>query len=158
MERLPQPAGPALGGELLERFESRLPEETEAFGERLGRRLVGGDLLFLHGEIGAGKTTLVKGIARGVGVEGQVTSPTFTVGQRYRGRRFNLAHIDLYRLADALAEEPGLLDDYLDAETVAVVEWPERVGRELLGLEPRYLISLEDLGGTRRLITVHAGG
>src|SRR5579875_2025648 len=142
-------------GDGLERFESRGPEETEAFGERLGKRLRGGDLLYLEGEIGVGKTTLVRGIARGLGVQGPVTSPTFTVGQRYCGERCNLAHIDLYRITDGLAEEPGLLDDYLDDRTVVVVEWPQVPGFELLPLAPRYVVSLTDRGGTARLIEVH---
>jgi len=158
MEHLSVPGTVRQAAEPVERFESALPEETEAFGERFGKGLVGGDLVYLHGEIGAGKTTLVRGIARGLGVEGQVTSPTFTVGQRYPGRLLSLAHLDLYRLADVLGEEPGLLDDYLDEQTVVVVEWPEQGGDLLLGASPRYRVVLQDLGATRRLITVQRNG
>ena len=81
-----------------------------------------------RGEVGAGKTTLIRGACRALGVERPVTSPTFTIGQRYGGGRLPVSHLDLYRLADLEGEDPALLDDYLGPDGVAFVEWPA-VGR-----------------------------
>jgi len=101
------------------------PEATEAAAERLAVHLRRGDLLLLHGEMGAGKTTFVRGLARGVGAPDDVMSPTFQLVRVYRGR-LQLAHVDLYRLGD-VAELTDLgLDDLLD-EGAAVVEWGDRM-------------------------------
>lgn len=109
------------------------PEETEALGARIAERLGPGDVVVLSGELGSGKTTLIRGACRALGVTGPVTSPTFTIGQRYAGGRLPISHLDLYRLADLEGEEPALLDDYLGADGVAFVEWPQagaaRLGR-----------------------------
>ena len=90
-------------------------------------------MVVVSGEVGAGKTTLIRGACRALGVEGPVTSPTFTIGQRYRGGRLPVSHLDLYRLADLEGEDPALLDDYLGPDGVAFVEWPAagagRLGR-----------------------------
>ena len=91
---------------------------------RLAASLEPGDVVLVAGELGAGKTTFVRGACRALGVEGRVTSPTFTIGQRYEGR-VPVSHLDLYRLADLGAEDPALLADYLGPERVAFVEWPE---------------------------------
>jgi tRNA threonylcarbamoyladenosine biosynthesis protein TsaE len=105
------------------------PEETRAIGEAMGRRLRGGTVLALHGELGAGKTCLVQGIARGLGVapSAGVSSPTFVLINEYRGR-LPLFHFDLYRLpnGDELIEMGW--EDYLDREGVIAVEWAERMG------------------------------
>ena len=82
-----------------------------------------GDLVLVSGELGAGKTTLIRGACRELGVTEQVTSPTFTIGRRYRGR-VPVSHLDLYRLDSLAGEDPGLLDDYLTPDAVAFVEWP----------------------------------
>jgi tRNA threonylcarbamoyladenosine biosynthesis protein TsaE len=110
--------------------------ETEAAGARLAERLGPGAVVVVSGEMGAGKTTLIRGACRALGVEGPVTSPTFTIGQRYRGR-LPVSHLDLYRLEGLEDEDPALLDDYLDGSSVAFVEWPaiarpQLVGREVL--------------------------
>ena len=84
-----------------------------------------GDVVLVSGEVGAGKTTFVRGACRALGVSGPVTSPTFTLGRRYRGR-VEVSHLDLYRLEDPGGEDPSLLADYLAPEAVAFVEWPER--------------------------------
>ncbi len=108
----------------MERFESRSGADTEALGARIAERLGPGDVVVVSGEVGAGKTTLIRGACRGLGVEGPVTSPTFTIGQRYRGGRLPVSHLDLYRLESLEEEDPALLDDYLGADGVAFVEWP----------------------------------
>jgi tRNA threonylcarbamoyladenosine biosynthesis protein TsaE len=101
--------------------------ETEALGERIAAGLGPGDLVLVSGELGAGKTTLIRGACRALGVTDQVTSPTFTIGHRYQGR-LPVSHLDLYRLEGLDREVPGLLDEYLDPESVVLVEWPEAVG------------------------------
>jgi tRNA threonylcarbamoyladenosine biosynthesis protein TsaE len=131
-------------------FETDSPERTEAVGAELARQLRPGDVVLVSGELGAGKTTLVRGAARELGVTGPVTSPTFTIGARYRGR-VPVAHLDLYRLEDLGAEEPGLLDDYLTADGITFVEWPEAGAGDL---EPAFSVEIEHAGGDRRRITV----
>ena len=118
-------------------------EETEAIGERLAAGLEPGDVVLVSGEVGAGKTTLIRGACRALGVVDRVTSPTFTIGQRYAGR-VPVAHLDLYRLADMGAEDPALLEDYLGSEVVAFVEWPAAT-------EPALARA------TRRVEILHAG-
>jgi tRNA threonylcarbamoyladenosine biosynthesis protein TsaE len=106
--------------------ETASAEETEALGARLAENLAPGDVVLVRGELGAGKTTLIRGAARALGVEGPVTSPTFTIGQRYAGQ-IPVSHLDLYRLGETglATEEPALLDDYLTPDTVAFIEWPD---------------------------------
>jgi tRNA threonylcarbamoyladenosine biosynthesis protein TsaE len=108
----------------LEVIETSSAEETEALGARIAERLGPGDVVLLSGELGTGKTTLVRGACRGLGVPGPVTSPTFTIGQRYAGGRLPVSHLDLYRLQTLEGEDPALLEDYLRPEGVAFVEWP----------------------------------
>jgi len=104
--------------------ESNSAAETEGLGARIAARLKAGDVVLLSGELGTGKTTLVRGACRALGVQGPVTSPTFTIGQRYEGGRLPVSHLDLYRLQTLEGEDPALLDDYLRPEGVAFVEWP----------------------------------
>jgi len=108
----------------MERFASRSAAETEALGARIASGLGPGDVVVVSGEVGAGKTTLIRGACRALGVTGPVTSPTFTIGQRYGGGRLPISHLDLYRLAGLEGEDPALLEDYLDPDGVAFVEWP----------------------------------
>jgi tRNA threonylcarbamoyladenosine biosynthesis protein TsaE len=108
----------------VEIVETNSAAETEALGARLAERLRPGDVILLSGEMGTGKTTLVRGACRALGVPGPVTSPTFTIGRRYAGGRMPVSHLDLYRLQTLEGEDPGLLDDYLRPEGVAFVEWP----------------------------------
>jgi tRNA threonylcarbamoyladenosine biosynthesis protein TsaE len=100
------------------------PEETEALAARLAASLEPGDVVLIAGELGAGKTTFVRGACRALGVTGRVTSPTFTIGRRYEGN-VPVSHLDLYRLADLGAEDPALLADYVGSDRVTFVEWPE---------------------------------
>ncbi len=99
------------------------PAATEAAGARLATTLSPGDVVLISGELGAGKTTLVRGACEALGIKGPVTSPTFTLGRRYRGE-VDVSHLDLYRLDSLGAEEPGMLDDYLRPDAIAFVEWP----------------------------------
>jgi tRNA threonylcarbamoyladenosine biosynthesis protein TsaE len=109
--------------DVVETVETGSAAETEALGARLAERLRSGEVVVVSGEVGAGKTTLIRGACRALGVEGPVTSPTFTIGQRYEGR-VPVSHLDLYRLSDLEREDPALLEDYLDAGSIAFVEWP----------------------------------
>ena len=129
------------------------PQGTEAIGAELAATLEPGDVVFLEGELGTGKTTFVRGACRALGVTGAVTSPTFTLGRRYEGRRA-VVHLDLDRLgSDGLAgEDPALLEDYLDGAAVVFVEWPPPGGEGLPA--PRLRVTLEHLGGDRRRVTV----
>jgi tRNA threonylcarbamoyladenosine biosynthesis protein TsaE len=105
-------------------LETHGAAETEELGARIAARLRPGDIVLLSGELGTGKTTLVRGACRALGVPGPVTSPTFTIGQRYEGGRLPVSHLDLYRLQTLEGEDPALLDDYLRPEGVGFVEWP----------------------------------
>ena len=97
--------------------------ETEAVAGRLAARLRPGDVVTVSGELGAGKTTFVRGACRALGVVQPVTSPTFTIGHRYRGRA-DVSHLDLYRFSGLSAAEWGDLEPYFD-DAIAFVEWPE---------------------------------
>jgi tRNA threonylcarbamoyladenosine biosynthesis protein TsaE len=127
------------------------PEETEAVGAALGRDLTPGEVVLVSGELGSGKTTFVRGACRALGVEGPVTSPTFTIGQVLGGDP-EVAHLDLYRLGSLAGEDPALLEDYLTPERVGFVEWPEVAEPALERVAARVL--LEHAGGDRRRITV----
>lgn len=129
------------------------PAETEAFGAELAADLKDGDVVLVRGELGAGKTTLVRGAARALGVSDPVTSPSFSIGHRYRaGERLIVSHLDLYRLAGLEHEDPDLLADYLGEGRIAFVEWPPDAERELGGA--RVLVSLSHRGADRRRIEV----
>jgi len=119
--------GPKPGaGRAVESFVSAGPSETEAFGMRLAEDLSAGSVVAVSGELGAGKTVLARGIARGLGVEGYLKSPSFTIVNEYREGRLPLYHIDLYRLeGGALSAELGL-EEYLYGDGVCVIEWAER--------------------------------
>jgi tRNA threonylcarbamoyladenosine biosynthesis protein TsaE len=136
----------------LETIESGSAAETESAGGRIAARLRPGDVVVVGGEVGAGKTTLIRGACRALGVEGPVTSPTFTIGRRYAGR-VPVSHLDLYRLSDLEREDPALLDDYVDPGTVGFVEWPAPAAPELAG-RAVVEVRIEHLGGDRRRIEV----
>src|SRR3954451_17339479 len=95
------------------------PRDTEALDADLAARLAPGDLVLVRGEMGAGKTTFVRGACHALGVTGPVTSPTFTIGNVYEARGRRIAHLDLHRLDSLDGEDPALLDDYLDDATIA---------------------------------------
>jgi tRNA threonylcarbamoyladenosine biosynthesis protein TsaE len=132
--------------------QSGSAEETEALGAKIAAGLGPGDVVVVSGELGAGKTTLIRGACRALGVEGPVTSPTFTIGQRYSGR-LPISHLDLYRLGGLEGEDPALLDDYLDASSVGFVEWPSIAAPQLSG---RHVLAvrIDHLDEGRRRIEV----
>ena len=111
---------------------TRLPDEaaTEAFGRSIADRLRVGDVLALHGDLGAGKTTLARGILRGLGLEGDAPSPTFAIVQPYDDLRIPVWHIDLYRIEDP-SEIGQLALDEARIDTILLIEWPERLGGDL---------------------------
>jgi len=119
-------------------------EETRALGEALGRAALPGDVLWLHGELGAGKTEMTKGVAAGLECSDPVSSPSFALIHEYRGGRLPLFHVDLYRLETAAALDLGL-EDYLEDEGVTVVEWGERLPVDFFpdGLDVE-LVTLEE--------------
>lgn len=139
-------------------FVTDSPEATRDLARRLGELCRGGETLFLHGDLGSGKTCFVQGLARGLGLppDMRVTSPTFTVHAEYPGRLV-LNHLDLYRLEEASALTVFGIEDMLaDPGAVTAVEWPELLA-ESLGDIPRLDVRLEDCGEGRRKIVLAAG-
>ena len=126
------------------------PDETEALAARLAERLSSGDVVTISGELGAGKTTFVRGAARALGVSGPVSSPTFTIGHRYEAPT-PVAHLDLYRIAGLDPEEWGDLEPYFDG-TVAFVEWPEHGGNWLP--EARAVVTLGHVDESHRSVRI----
>jgi tRNA threonylcarbamoyladenosine biosynthesis protein TsaE len=124
--------------------------ETEALGERIGASLRGGEILALVGELGAGKTTLIKGIARGLGVRELVTSPTFVLVKPYEGRLI-LYHLDFYRLESREDFHSIGFEEFLEEQAIIVIEWAEKFV-ELLP-QPFFLIELEIRDTDERTIT-----
>lgn len=112
-------------------YKSASAEETQGLGEVLGHLLRAGDVLVLTGDLGAGKTQLTKGVARGMGIEDDVTSPTFTIEMVYEGKELPLYHFDLYRLDDAGELEDTGLFDVLGGDGPCLIEWGEQFESEL---------------------------
>lgn len=125
--------------------------ETSAAGEALGRDLVRGDVVLLYGDLGAGKTAFVRGVARGVGASpDEVSSPTFTIVQEYTGSSVTLYHVDLYRLDPAEIDDLGL-EDLVSGDGIVAIEWAERwKGRPDDAIDVR----IEDAGEDQRRITI----
>lgn len=107
------------------------PEETIRLGEKIGRRLRGGDCIAYKGGLGAGKTTVTRGISIGMGLGDEVTSPTFALVNEYRGKELSLCHFDMYRITSPGDLETTGFYDYMDEDTVLVVEWSENIESEL---------------------------
>jgi tRNA threonylcarbamoyladenosine biosynthesis protein TsaE len=135
---------------LLRIVETSDPAGTESLGAELAALLTDGDVVLVRGELGSGKTTLVRGAARALGVTDPVTSPTFSIGHRYRAARGTVSHLDLYRLAGLEHEDPALLTDYLGPGRIAFVEWPSDDEGELS--DARLRVTLSHRGGDRRRI------
>ena len=121
-------------------------EETEAIAARLAGRLEPGDVVTVSGELGTGKTTFIRGACRALGVTAPVTSPTFTIGHRYKGP-VAVSHLDLFRFDGLSPAEWGDLEPYFD-DAIVFVEWPE-AGRETLPAA-RVTVSIEHAGDDRR--------
>jgi len=139
-------------------FISHSAEQTQRFGERLGRLLRPGDLVCLQGDLGAGKTCMAQGIGRGLGVALPITSPTFIIVNEYAlpGRRHRLYHIDLYRV-ESIAEACATgLEEYFYGDGFCVIEWAERA-REILPVE-RLWITLHYLDESKRRLRLDVSG
>jgi tRNA threonylcarbamoyladenosine biosynthesis protein TsaE len=136
---------------------TRSAVETEALGERLARDVAPGDVVLVAGELGVGKTTLIRGACRALGVEAPVQSPTFAIGRRYAGR-VPVSHLDLFRLESLAGEDPGLLDDYITPDAVAFVEWPAGAGGAIeldAGEEGRVIrVGIRHLGADEREVSI----
>ena len=130
--------------------------ETRAFGESLAQQLTSGDVLLLEGDLGAGKSELTRGIARGLGITGYVTSPSFTILQVHQGGRLPLYHFDWYRLSSAEELYELSMDEYLYDEGVAVVEWPSMAHEAIP--EKHLLIEIHTLGDDCRHFILHSQG
>ncbi len=139
-----------------ERHETSSSEQTETLAAELAATLAPGDVVLVEGELGAGKTTFVRGACRALGVDAHVTSPTFTIGQRYPGR-VPVSHLDLYRVADLGEEDPDLLADYIGPDRVAFVEWPGAAAARIAGLaHVAARVLIEHAGGDARMVTIEA--
>jgi len=136
------------------RIVSKSAAETERVGAQLAADLRRGDVVLLEGELGAGKTTFVRGACRALGASATVSSPTFTIAQRYAAP-VPIAHIDLYRIATLADEQPELLADYISHDSIAFVEWPgaSRAELERLG-RIAATVCIEHAGQDRRRITI----
>jgi tRNA threonylcarbamoyladenosine biosynthesis protein TsaE len=139
---------------------TRSAAETEALGAWLAGLLTPGALVLVEGDLGAGKTTFVRGAVRALGHEGRVTSPTFTLASRYEDGRVPVSHLDLYRLGTDPAypvdgDDLVLLEDELGPDRVAFVEWPEALGLEQLGRAPTARVVLRHAGADERSVEVH---
>ncbi len=129
---------------------SNSEEETSVVGERFAAQLQGGDVVLLYGDLGAGKTALVRGIARGLGASpDDVISPTFTLMQEYRGR-LTLVHVDLYRVSPDEVAALGI-EESTDAPSVIAIEWAERWNS---APSDAWTIRITDAGGDRRQIEI----
>ena len=133
------------------KFETASPEETEGLAARVAAELQVGDVVAVAGELGSGKTTFVRGACRALGVEGVVTSPTYTIGHRYRGATANVSHLDLYRFQGVTAAEWGDLEPYFD-DAIVFVEWPE-AGEGVLP-PARIHVHLRHADEGHRLVTI----
>jgi tRNA threonylcarbamoyladenosine biosynthesis protein TsaE len=138
------------------RFQSHDAAETEVLGGRLAAELAPGDVVLVEGELGAGKTTFVRGACRALGVTVPVTSPTFTIGHLYPADgRASVAHVDLYRLDSLVGEDPDLLADYVGPDTIAFVEWPAAGEREIAQLgHVAARVRLEHAGRDEREVVI----
>jgi tRNA threonylcarbamoyladenosine biosynthesis protein TsaE len=131
--------------------QSRSEDETRGIATTLAETLQAGAVVLLSGDLGAGKTAFVRGLAEGLGIDaGEVTSPTFTLVHEYRGGRLPLVHVDLYRLDRADLDEIGL-DQDLAAAGIVAVEWAERMARDIPGA---VRVSITDAGDDRRTIVI----
>lgn len=138
----------------VERLGSDGPSDTERIAAELAAGLRAGDVVLVSGDLGAGKTTFVRGACRALGVTDRVTSPTFTIARRYESGRVPVSHLDLYRLSGADGEDAGLLEDELGPDRVAFVEWPAAGESVLRGARVAARARIEHAGGDRRTVVI----
>ena len=129
-------------------------------GTQIAAQLHGGQVIELIGDVGAGKTTFTKGLARGLGITEAVQSPTFTISRRYQGKQWYLAHYDFYRLENPGIMVEGLFENLHDPRTVTVIEWADTVSEILPANHLRLEILINDDGGrtlnlTKNLTSEH---
>jgi tRNA threonylcarbamoyladenosine biosynthesis protein TsaE len=130
------------------------PDDTEQAGAELAARLQPGDVVLVSGELGAGKTTFVRGALRALGVDGPVTSPTFVVGHAFDGASGPVSHLDLYRLAGMGGEDPGLLEPFFVPDAIVFVEWPEQADGAWPDERVAARVRLAHAGGDTRTVEV----
>lgn len=135
-------------------YISKNEQDTERVGEGFARELPNGAVVAMYGDLGAGKTAFVRGMARGMGLDSRVSSPTFTIVNEYLGER-ELIHFDMYRLSNADELFDIGWEDYLNRGAVCAVEWSEKVEEAFTGEE--YVVSIEKLGDSERRITIREG-
>jgi tRNA threonylcarbamoyladenosine biosynthesis protein TsaE len=132
------------------------PRETEALGAEIAVDLLPGDMVLLEGEVGTGKSTLIRSALVALGVSGPIPSPTYTIGRSYKGD-LPISHLDLHRIASIDAEDPGLLSEYFGDDRIVFVEWPGGSFETLEGMALRVLrLSLFHEGADRRRIVIAA--
>ena len=125
-------------------FESNSAEDTFAFGQKLGREAVPGEIICLDGDLGVGKTVFTQGFAAGLGIDDYVNSPTFNIVKEYEGGRLPLYHFDVYRIGDPSEMEEIGYEDYFYGQGVSIIEWPGQI-EELLPKEARWVRIQKDL-------------
>ena len=125
-------------------FESNSAEDTFAFGQKLGREAVPGEIICLDGDLGVGKTIFTQGFAAGLGIDDYVNSPTFNIVKEYEGGRLPLYHFDVYRIGDPSEMEEIGYEDYFYGQGVSIIEWPGQI-EELLPKEARWVRIRKDL-------------
>ena len=139
---------------IIERYTTYSEAETEALGATVAQTLTAGDVLLFHGGLGMGKTAFVRGLAAGLGYRGDVSSPTFTILNEYRGGRLNLCHVDAYRLSSGGELFEIGFYDYLDSGWVAAIEWGEQVEDTVT---PTLLLEFARIDDDTRAITLTRG-
>jgi tRNA threonylcarbamoyladenosine biosynthesis protein TsaE len=143
---------------LMVTFISHSAAETEWLGEEWGRQARRGLVIALSGDLGAGKTQFVRGLARGLGITTRVHSPTFTIVNEYRGGRLRLFHLDLYRLETPDQIRGAGIAEFFSPDGVAVIEWAERITHEEWRLTKHRRVSIEISGETERRIVYEDSG
>ena len=125
-------------------FESNSAKDTFAFGQKLGREAVPGEIICLDGDLGVGKTVFTQGFAAGLGIDDYVNSPTFNIVKEYEGGRLPFYHFDVYRIGDPSEMEEIGYEDYFYGQGVSIIEWPGQI-EELLPKEARWVRIRKDL-------------
>lgn len=133
-------------------YKTNSAAETITLGEKIGGLLKGGDLIAYSGDLGAGKTTITRGISVGMGLGDEVTSPTFALVNEYRGANLSLIHFDMYRINSSADLETTGFFDYMDEDTVLAVEWSENIAEEIPDNAIR--IDIQRVDDDTRIITI----
>lgn len=140
------------------RYTSYSPEETEKIAYEFSQQLNAGDVVCMYGELGAGKTAFVRGLARGLGIKDHITSPTFTIVNEYYGK-MPLYHFDVYRIADEDEMYEIGYEEYIDGDGVSVIEWPQLI-KDILP-KSYYSVKIDrnyEAGENSRIITIERVG